>query len=204
MLSASATLLGGFMNINISEQTKKWKEKIKSFGVKEWIAFLIVGVCCLIIVVPTKTEQTDEKINPIQEESKEEIDMETNDYVTVLEQRLTNLLSFVEDVGKVKVMITVESTTSKNVLQDGSKEMERSNEHDSTGGSRTVESTKTDGTTVFSQNEPYVLYETYPKVTGVVVIAQGSGIGNVDYDILNAVQVLFDVPAHKIKIMKMK
>ena len=204
MLSASATLLGGFMNINISEQTKKWKEKIKSFGVKEWIAFLIVGVCCLIIVVPTKTEQTDEKINPIQEESKEEMDMETNDYVTALEQRLTNLLSFVEDVGKVKVMITVESTTSKNVLQDGSKEMEQSNEHDSTGGSRTVESTKTDGTTVFSQNEPYVLYETYPKVTGVVVIAQGSGIGSVDYDILNAVQVLFDVPAHKIKIMKMK
>jgi stage III sporulation protein AG len=38
----------------------------------------------------------------------------------------------------------------------------------------------------------------------VVVIAQGSGTGTVDLDILNAVQVLFDVPAHKIKIMKMK
>ena len=42
--------------MNIGEQAKKWKDKIKNFGVKEWVAFLIVGVCCLIIVVPTKTE----------------------------------------------------------------------------------------------------------------------------------------------------
>ena len=86
----------------------------------------------------------------------------------------------------------------------GTKETEQSTERDSAGGSRMSESTKTDGTTVFSQNQPYVLSETYPEVTGVVVIAQGSGKGTVDYDILNAVQVLFDVPAHRIKIMKMK
>ena len=42
------------------------------------------------------------------------------------------------------------------------------------------------------------------EITGVVVIAKGCGTGSVDLDILNAVQVLFDVPAHKIKIMKMK
>ena len=185
--------------MDVGEQAKKWKEKIKQFGVKEWVAFLIVGVCCLIIVIPTKTEQ--EEIKPIEEERKEEKEI---DYVTNLEQRLITLLSCVEGVGEVNVMITVESTTKKSVLQDGSKEMEQSKEQDSAGGSRSVESTKTDGTTVFSQNEPYVLSETYPKVTGVVVIAQGSGIGSVDYDILNAVQVLFDVPAHKIKIMKMK
>ena len=187
--------------MNIGEQAKKWKDKIKNFGVKEWVAFLIVGVCCLIIVVPTKTEVEEQEqlqSQPIEEKREEE------NYVTTLEQRLTTLLSCVEDVGEVKVMITVESTTKKSVLQDGSKEMEQSKEQDSAGGSRSVESTKTDGTTVFSQNEPYVLSETYPKVTGVVVIAQGSGKGSVDYDILNAVQVLFDVPAHKIKIMKMK
>lgn len=188
--------------MNVWEQAKKWKEKIGNFGVREWIAVLIVGVCCFIIVVPTKPKQEEVKL--VEEEQKEEENIETKDYVTTLEQRLTNLLSCVEDVGKVKVMITVESTTKKSVLQDGSKEMEQSREQDSAGGSRSIESTKTDGTTVFSQNEPYVLSETYPEITGVVVIAQGSGTGSVDYDILNAVQVLFNVPAHKIKIMKMK
>ena len=184
--------------MDIREQAKKWKEKIKQFGVKEWVAFLIVGVCCLIIVVPNNSKTEQEEWQPVEEKREEE------NYVTILEQRLTTLLSCVEGVGTVKVMITVEGTTMKSVLQDGSKEMEQSKEQDNAGGSRSVESTKTDGTTVFSQNEPYVLSETYPKVTGVVVIAQGSGKGSVDYDILNAVQVLFDVPAHKIKIMKMK
>ena len=188
--------------MDIWEQAKKWKEKMKSFGVKQWVIFLMVGLCCLIVVIPTKPKQEQPKL--VKEEIKEEKEVETKDYVTMLEQRLTNLLSYVEDVGTVKVMITVESTTSKSVLQDGSRQIEQSREQDSAGGSRSVENTKTDGTTVFSQNEPYVLSETYPKVTGVVVIAQGSGRGTVDYDILNAVQVLFDVPAHKIKIMKMK
>ena len=190
-------------DMNLLEQTKKWKEKIKNLGIKEWIVLLLVGVCCLIIVLPSKPKQEEQKV--VEEKREEEtITAEVDDYVTSLEQRLKELLSYVEDVGTVKVMITVESTTSKSVLQDGTRQMEQSKEQDSAGGSRILESTKTDGTTVFSQNEPYVLSETYPKVTGVVVIAQGSGRGTVDYDILNAVQVLFDVPAHKIKIMKMK
>ncbi len=185
-------------------QTKKWKEKIKNLGIKEWSVLLLAGVCCLIIVLPSKPKQ--EEVKEIVEEKREEeaITVDVDSYVTSLEQRLKELLSYVEDVGTVKVMITVESTTSKSVLQDGTRQMEQSKEQDSEGGSRILESTKTDGTTVFSQNQPYVLSETYPKVTGVVVIAQGSGRGTVDYDILNAVQVLFDVPAHKIKIMKMK
>ena len=58
--------------------------------------------------------------------------------------------------------------------------------------------------TVFSgedgNGEPYLVSESYPEVVGVVVLAEGSGTGSVDYDILNAVQVLFDIPAHKIKI----
>ena len=81
-------------------------------------------------------------------------------------------------------------------------------ETDSAGGSRISVSEKSEGTTVFydidGNSTPYILSETYPEITGVVVIAQGSGTGTVDLDILNAVQVLFDVPAHKIKIMKMK
>ena len=187
--------------MNLGEQAKQWKEKIQSLGVKEWVTFLIIGVCCFILVLPTKTEE----VEPIEENRNREEEMITEeDYVTKLEQRLVELLSCVKDVGMVKVMITVESTTRKSVLQDGTKETEQSTERDSAGGSRMSESTKTDGTTVFSQNQPYVLSETYPEVTGVVVIAQGSGKGTVDYDILNAVQVLFDVPAHKIKIMKMK
>ena len=83
-----------------------------------------------------------------------------------------------------------------------------STEQDSSGGSRVKENNSNEDTTVLIDgdegNTPYITKEVYPEVEGVVVIAQGSGTGTVDLDILTAVQVLFNVPAHKIKIMKMK
>ena len=51
---------------------------------------------------------------------------------------------------------------------------------------------------------PYVVKELEPKVQGVVVIAEGGGNPAVQQNILEAVQALFPVEAHKIKIMKME
>lgn len=189
----------------------KGKEKLRSLGLKEWGMILIAGLCCLIIVFPFGTEAKNDGQDRTEyqvpgEEKKQ--NGEAMDYVAQMENRLAELLSNVEDVGEVKVMVTVTSTTKKNVLQDGSRENEQTTETDSAGGTRSSVSERSEGTTVFydtgGENTPYILSETYPEITGVVVIAEGSGTGTVDLDILNAVQVLFDVPAHKIKIMKMK
>ncbi len=189
----------------------KGKEKLRSFGVKEWGMILIAGLCCLVIVFPFGTEE--EESEP--EKTEYQVSGETNiqygketDYVVKMESRLAELLTSVENVGRVKVMVTVAGTARKTVLQDGSLEKEQTTETDSAGGTRSSTSERSEGTTVFydteGENTPYILSETYPAITGVVVIAEGSGTGTVDLDILNAVQVLFDVPAHKIRIMKMK
>ena len=50
---------------------------------------------------------------------------------------------------------------------------------------------------------PYVASEVYPKVIGVVVVAQGGDNQVVIQNIQAACQVLFQVEAHKIKVMKM-
>ena len=189
---------------------KKGKDKLCSFGIKEWGMVLAAGICCLIIVFPTEKgnvnnrQENDSAVEKVVEKTVGE----EKGYVEQLEQRLEELLSGVEGVGSVRVMITVDGSTQKTILQDGTSEREQTTETDSAGGSRNSVSERSDGTTVFytdgSESVPYILSENYPKVTGVVVIAKGSGTGTVDFDILNAVQVLFDVPAHKIKIMKMK
>ena len=51
--------------------------------------------------------------------------------------------------------------------------------------------------------EPAV-QELEPRVEGVIVIAEGGGNAQVKQNILEAVQALFSVEAHKIKIMKME
>ena len=199
--------------MNLQAWIEKGKEKVLSLGVKQWGMFLVAGLCCLVIVFPMGDKKESESVGERREEKQfednEEISyLEEETYVAQLEKRLTGILSDVENVGEVKVMITVESTVQKSILRDGSYEKESVTETDSAGGSRITLEEKREETTVFYDIEgtstPYILSETYPKITGVVVIAKGCGTGSVDLDILNAVQVLFDVPAHKIKIMKMK
>lgn len=197
--------------MDLQELIAKGKEKLLSMGIRQWGMILLAGICCLVIVFPTKKEEKE----PQKENSNSYTDGYQNlsigqetDYIRQLESRLEEILSAVKDIGRVKVMITANRTVQKNVLQDEKKEWDQMTEMDSAGGSRTSVSEKKEGTTVFydiaGENIPYILSETYPEVIGVVVIAQGSGVGRVDMDILNAVQVLFDVPAHKIRIMKMK
>lgn len=198
--------------MNLQEWMAKGKEKLLSFGMKQWGMMLLAGICCLVIVFPMGGEEKEAKEENNNRSMAEQHEMvsvrEDADYIKQQESRLEEILSGVKSVGKVRVMITANRTVQKNVLQDGSREQEQLTETDSAGGSRTSVSEKYEGTTVFYDIEggsvPYILSETYPEITGVVVIAQGSGTGTVDLDILNAVQVLFDVPAHKIKIMKMK
>lgn len=199
--------------MSLQEWIKKGKEKLLSLGVRQWGMLLLAGVCCLVIVFPmgekNENDLTSQKNVESKTENKDTLTVRTEeDFVSQQEERLSALLSSVKDAGKVQVMITVESTTRKNVLQDGSMETEQVTETDSAGGSRTSVSEKKEGTTVFHDiqgiSTPYILSEAYPQVIGVVVLAQGSGTGTVDLDILHAVQVLFDLPAHKIKIMKMK
>ena len=199
--------------MDLQEIMSKGKEKLFSLGIKQWVMLLLAGVCCLVIVFPmgdknNSTINETDRGHPERELYAEKEPVQETNYEAGLEERLENLLSGVEHVGKVKVMITVSNSGQKNVLQDGSRETEQVTETDSAGGNRHSVSEKKEGTTVFydiaGESVPYILSETYPEVIGVVVLAEGSGTGSVDLDILNAVQVLFDVPAHKIKIMKMK
>ena len=187
------------------------KEKLRSLGIRQWVMVLVAGLCCLVIVFPMgKENQKKNQENTVQqtEQQNQTGEPAKAEYTEQMEERLGQLLSKVKDVGQVEVMITVDSTVRKTVLQDGSRESEQITEQDSAGGSRNSISERSEGTTVFydiqGDSVPYILSETYPEITGVVVIAQGSGTGTVDLDILNAVQVLFDLPAHKIRIMKMK
>jgi stage III sporulation protein AG len=54
-----------------------------------------------------------------------------------------------------------------------------------------------------SGGEPYVVKEIEPEVEGILVVAEGAGNETVVNEITYAVQVLFDVPVHKIKVVKM-
>lgn len=130
------------------------------------------------------------------------------DYASDLEERLAKLLSRMDGVGKVEVMITLKSSRELVVEKEQPVSHSSTHESDAQGGSRLVSETDSRENTVYrtegSNSEPYVIKTLPPKIEGVLVVAQGAGNGTVNRTIVETVQALFGVEAHKVKVVKME
>lgn len=131
-----------------------------------------------------------------------------SDYEAAMEERLEQILEGMDGAGKVRVMITF--AASQELVVEKDRPITRSNttESDSEGGNRSVYQIESGETTIYStqgtDSEPYVVKTLTPEVEGVLIAAEGAGTGEVSKNITEAVQALFDLEAHKIKVVKMK
>lgn len=128
-------------------------------------------------------------------------------YEEYLERRLGAALEYVEGVGRAEVVITLKSSGQKIVEKDLSSSSQASSEEDQNGGTRETDDCSSDRTSVYAQGSdgsqtPYVSKEMTPEIEGVLVIAEGGDNALVIQNITEAIQALFGVEAHKIKIMK--
>ena len=123
-------------------------------------------------------------------------------YELRLEQRIRDVLKNVDGVGEVDVMLTLFSS-SENY------DPEKTNydkETDSSGGTRQQADESLRESTVLAgssgSGEPVVEKELAPEISGIVISAQGGGNASVQKEISEAMQALFGLPAHKIKVLK--
>lgn len=109
--------------------------------------------------------------------------------------------------GNVKVMITLKSSEENVVEKDQQSDGQSVEEEDSQGGKRMTKETSSDKTSIYEQKSdgtqvPYVSKKLSPEVEGVIVIADGGDNAVVVQNITGAIQALYGVEAHKIKVMK--
>lgn len=185
----------------------KWSWNIwkKLPGKNTILILLLVGVLLLVIVFPTGEKETELTTNSPDTSSEGGNDLAA--YERRMEQRLQDALENVDGVGKTTVMLTLGSTSQKVVEKDTQTDTQTASEEDSQGGTRTTEDKSTNKISVYTQDEggtqvPYVSKELTPQVEGVIVIAEGGDNPVIIQNITEAVQALFGVEAHKIKIMK--
>jgi len=130
------------------------------------------------------------------------------EYALYLEEKLCNALAKIADVGQVEVMITLQSSRELVVEKEQPIVRSTTNEEDAQGGSREVVEMDSRENTVYrsdgSASEPYVVKTLVPEIEGVLVVAEGAGKGTVSHSIVEIVQALFGVDAHKVKVVKMK
>lgn len=174
------------------------------------VILLLCGVLLLIIALPMDTgtqNDTDEMTG----KGTESVGTDSYSYARYLEKHLEEILSQVKGAGEVRVMITLTDSGERIVEKDTESTTETIKEEDSQGGSRTTMNDSRSETSIYnsgsgeglnSAGEPYVTKEKTPVVGGIIVIADGGDNGVVVQNITEAIQALFDIDTHKIKVMK--
>ena len=169
------------------------KNKIKNFLFKKGkndnkknIENLVVFLILLIItVIAINTIWGDKKEEEPQETYKvlaEEIDpninsnkIDTNEYN--LQNELKDILSKIQGVGKVDVLITYSETSSISPIYNESQSTSTTEEVDTEGGKRTIESTNMNKEIVFEEksggNKIITEKIIMPKVEGAIITAEG-------------------------------
>ena len=197
-------------------QTSKWKSywmsKLKKPKKEQLVVLLLFGVLLVVIALPTTTgtmgaDKKDADISGTQGAAG--TDTATLTYEDQLEKRLSAILSQVAGAGRVEVMVTLESRGERIVEKDTPESRKSVEETDSSGGSRTTDEQDWGEETVYYEDgsggkSPYVVKELEPNIEGVLVLAEGGDSAVVKQELLEAVQALFPIEAHKVKIMKLE
>ena len=192
---------------------------------EKWLILLVLGLAILILYAPfgKKTSETGvwqsgerwaesgtgtnsgnragQDKNGSSEESGSDVEtglpgtasrQDTNRlYELRLEQRIRDVLKKVDGVGEVDVMLTLFSSSEKVLRVDKERSRSATSETDSSGGTRQQADESLRESTVLA-----------PEISGIVISAQGGGNASVQKEISEAMQALFGLPAHKIKVLK--
>ena len=197
-------------------QTSKWKSywmsKLKKPKKEQLVVLLLFGVLLVVIALPTTTgtmgaDKKDADISGTQGAAG--TDTAALTYEEQLEKRLSAILSQVAGAGRVEVMVTLESRGERIVEKDTPESRTSVEETDSSGGRRTTDEQDWGEETVYYEDgsggkSPYVVKELEPNIEGVLVLAEGGDSAVVKQELLEAVQALFPIEAHKVKIMKLE
>lgn len=182
-------------------------QKIKEKKLKrsDWLILVLTGILILIIALPTDTKEKKQA-----EKSKENISKENNIMEASkdeIERKLEDILEKIDGAGDVKVMITYQDSGTQVVEKDKNTSENSLEESDSTGGVRSTKEQQLQESTVYEDadagNTPFVSKELLPKVEGILIVASGGDNQKVKQNISEAVLALFQVEAHRIKIVKM-
>ena len=205
---------------NIKQKLQELK-KDKNAALRKCMGILLAGICLLVILWPSDKKNGFSRLDALQDktsggvtgkqqngESASDNGQETSgeilsansgyeDYIAFQEEKLRGILSQVKGVGTVSVMITLKDGGEKIIEKDVTK-----SDSESDGSSQKSRSETSVMTNADSGEYPYVSKTLEPEIEGVLVSCTGASDPTIAIKITEAVQALFDVPAHKIVVLE--
>ena len=189
----------------------KWLSELKKIG---FLRLGLLAVAAIILIICSLPQNQLSNLNQTQSVgSSLDTDGDTSlfSYEHELEKRLEQILGGMEGITSVDVMITL-SATSEKVLEK-SIQLEENKQEIEKGSGESLEKSVTSSlnkkneallTGNTSGSMPYIIKEMSPSIQGVVVAARGNITQTKIREISEAVQALFGIEAHKIKVIEKK
>jgi stage III sporulation protein AG len=186
----------------------------KKFGNKS-ITNLIIVILILILALITISAfkgSGNSFANSVQVKSHDKNAVSTSDEKTVseteVENKLRDTLELIDGVGRVEVMVYFEGGEEQVPAVNETDSDNYTEEKDNEGGTRNTTQKNTGSTVVLtsdgSKSEPLIIKTYKPKVSGVIIVAEGADDKGIQYEITKAVINLFNIAADKVNVYAMK
>ena len=184
---------------------------------KKTIENLVIFVVILIITIiainaiwkTDKKENTQNKesaYKKLAESSNSELNEESSN--ENIEEKLENILSQMDGVGKVKVLVTYSETSQVVPLYNEDLQVNTTEEVDKEGGTRKISENKEKKDIIYQETGgekvPITGSIISPKIEGAVITAQGANNAQTKTNIIQATEAVTGLATHKIQVFEMK
>lgn len=157
----------------------RWSELWKKY--KFVLLVVLVGIILMLLPVSSQTKET--------EENKSQIPQESFD-LAAMEQRMEEVLGKIDGVGKLRLMLTLQSGTRLTLAEDTQRDQDRTQRE-------IVTLNRGSG-----NQEIVITNRFYPVYQGAVVVCQGADSSAVRLAITETVQTLTGLPSDRIRVAK--
>ena len=124
-----------------------------------------------------------------------------------LAQKLENILSKINGVGRVEVMITYSETSKTIPVYNEDSTQQDTEETDSNGGTRKITQTDTRKEVIYEEvdgNKTLITQSVIsPTIEGAIITAEGANNATVKANIVQAVEAVTGIATHKIQVFEM-
>ncbi|WP_102400859.1 stage III sporulation protein AG [Haloimpatiens massiliensis] len=187
------------------------KDKDSNKKIFNLIVIILIGCILMIAGSSFKGNKNTKIATANTQNTKEDIEYtgdNDKEYEIFLQNELKTKLEKIQGVGRVEVMIYFESGEEKVPAVNISNSDNVTNEEDTAGGKRKISQNNNDKNVVVTNengsNKPLIVKKNKPRITGVLVVAEGAESKVTELRISKAVCALFNVPNVKVNVYPMK
>ena len=190
------------------------KAKGEKRNIENLVVFLIILIVT-VIAINTILKDDKEKKEDIHKEDGEVIlakEVSVNEVVNTeeqsLEQRLEDILSKIDGVGKVSVLITYMQTSEVVAMYNENLKESSTEEADTGGGTRKITEVDNSKEIIYKDENgdkvPVTQKIVLPKIEGAIVTAEGARNASIKANIIQAVEAATGLASHKIQVFAMQ